>query len=158
MQYQQFHVDPAMTATLDQRLDRPAITVSLRWKVMKGLIVAHRDYMVIGVVRWGLEYGFLAISTQGNYVRVNGSFVELLDAPAVRAAIFKICAVEASRHEKCVQAACAPSQRERFDEFSGWLRDLVERPALENSASLGVAGRTFLREGLHASGRAWVQA
>jgi hypothetical protein len=114
--------------------------------------------MVIGVVRWGLEYGFLAISTQGNYVRVNGSYVELLDAPAVRAAIFEICAVEASRHERCQQAACAPGQRERFDEFSGWLRDLVERPAVENAASSGVSGGTFLREGLHSSGRAWVHA
>jgi hypothetical protein len=45
---------------------------------------------VIGVVRWGQEYGLLAISPAGDYLRVNGSYEELLDTHEVRAAIVKV--------------------------------------------------------------------
>ena len=41
----------------------------------------------MGIVRMGMEFGLLATTSSGNYVRVNGSQIEALNNEAVEAAI-----------------------------------------------------------------------
>ncbi|MDR7307338.1 hypothetical protein [Rhodoferax saidenbachensis] len=80
----------AQRAPLSLRLERPKLTVSLRRNAVKAFVIAKNHQVVIGIVRWGLEYGLLAISETGDYLRVNGSYVELLEPQEVRAAIIKV--------------------------------------------------------------------
>lgn len=75
---------------LSLRLERDPLTVSLRRNAVKAFVIAKNQHVVIGVVRWGQEYGLLAISPTGDYLRINGSYEELLDAQEVRAAIVKV--------------------------------------------------------------------
>ena len=77
-------------AVLALRLERGPLTVSLRRNAVKAFVIAKSPHVVIGVVRWGQEYGLLALSPAGDYLRVNGSYEELLDAQQVRAAIVKV--------------------------------------------------------------------
>jgi hypothetical protein len=42
---------------------------------------------VIGIVQMGMEFGLLATTASGNYVRVNGSQIEALNNEAVEPAI-----------------------------------------------------------------------
>jgi hypothetical protein len=77
-------------AALALRLERGTLTVSLRRNAVKAFVVAKSPHVVIGVVRWGQEYGLLAISPTGDYLRVNGSYEERLDTREVRAAIIKV--------------------------------------------------------------------
>lgn len=77
-------------AVLALRLERGPLTVSLRRNAVKAFVMAKSPHVVIGVVRWGQEYGLLAISPAGDYLRVNGTYEELLDAQEVRAAIVKV--------------------------------------------------------------------
>lgn len=77
-------------AALALRLERGPLTVSLRRNAVKAFVIAKSPHVVIGVVRWGQEYGLLAISPAGDYLRVNGSYEERLDTREVRAAIIKV--------------------------------------------------------------------
>ena len=77
-------------APLALRSSREILTVSLRRNAVKAFVIAKNQHVVIGVVRWGQEYGLLAISPTGDYLRINGSYEELLDAQEVRAAIVKV--------------------------------------------------------------------
>ena len=54
---------------------------------LKAYVAAPKAFRVLGIVRFGLEYGLLATNTQCHYFRVNGSQVELLDGGCVRHAI-----------------------------------------------------------------------
>ena len=54
---------------------------------LKAYVAAPKTFRVLGIVRFGLEYGLLATDPQGQYCRVNGSQVELLDCSSVRQAI-----------------------------------------------------------------------
>lgn len=77
-------------AALALRLERGPLTVSLRRNAVKAFVIVKSPHVVIGVVRWGQEYGLLAISPAGDYLRVNGSYEELLDTQEVRTAIIKV--------------------------------------------------------------------
>ncbi len=77
-------------AALALRLEREPLTVSLRRNAVKAFVIAKSKHVVIGVVRWGQEYGLLTISPAGDYLRVNGSYEERLDTDEVRAAIVKV--------------------------------------------------------------------
>lgn len=54
---------------------------------LKAYVAAPKAFRVLGIVRFGMEYGLLATNTHGHYFRVNGSQVELLDGGCVRHAI-----------------------------------------------------------------------
>ena len=54
---------------------------------LKAYVAAPKAFRVLGIVRFGLEYGLLATNTRGHYFRVNGSQVEPLDGGWVRHAI-----------------------------------------------------------------------
>jgi hypothetical protein len=54
---------------------------------IKAFVAAPKEFNVIGIVRMGLEFGLLATTASGKYVRVNGSRIQRLDHAAVEAAI-----------------------------------------------------------------------
>lgn len=66
----------------DQRLQ-----VILGGHTVKAFVAAPKDVRVIGIVRMGLEYGLLAQTHSGNYVRINGSDTRQLNNREVEAAI-----------------------------------------------------------------------
>lgn len=54
---------------------------------IKAFVTAPKNLKIVGVVRLGMEFGLLAISEAGHYVRVNGSQVVDLDTRTVRDAL-----------------------------------------------------------------------
>ena len=54
---------------------------------LKAYVTAPKAFHVLGIVRFGQEYGLLATDTHGQYFRVNGSQVAGLDADTVERAI-----------------------------------------------------------------------
>lgn len=76
-------------APLELRLQRSIMTVALTPKALKAFTISGPTFVAIGIVRWELEFGLLTIDPNGDYVRVNGSYKELLDPVDVRAAIFR---------------------------------------------------------------------
>jgi hypothetical protein len=54
---------------------------------LKAYVTAPKAFHVLGIVRFGMEYGLLATNEEGLYFRVNGSQVEALSSSAVRRAI-----------------------------------------------------------------------
>jgi hypothetical protein len=72
-----------------KRFRRPEMTVSLNRAPLKAIVISKMEYVTIGLVRWGLEYGWLAIAPNGNYLRINGSVEERLDLRDVKAALYR---------------------------------------------------------------------
>lgn len=54
---------------------------------LKAYVTAPKSFHVLGIVRFGLEYGLLATNDLGHYFRVNGSQIESLNTGLVRRAI-----------------------------------------------------------------------
>jgi hypothetical protein len=54
---------------------------------LKAYVTAPKAFHVLGIVRFGQEYGLLATNAEGLYFRVNGSQIAELDASAVERAI-----------------------------------------------------------------------
>jgi hypothetical protein len=54
---------------------------------LKAYVAAPKAFHVLGIVRFGQEYGLLATNADGLYFRVNGSQSLALDSQAVRRAI-----------------------------------------------------------------------
>lgn len=69
----------------DQRLH-----VILGGHTVKAFVAAPKDVRVIGIVRFGLEFGLLALTQAGNYLRINGSESQRLNNREVDAAIRRI--------------------------------------------------------------------
>ena len=63
------------------------LKVVLGTQAMKAFVAAPKEFNVLGIVRMGMEFGLLATTSSGAYVRVNGSMVRPLDARAVEEAI-----------------------------------------------------------------------
>jgi hypothetical protein len=64
-----------------------ALQVVLGSQTIKAFVASPKEFKVIGIVRMGMEFGLLATSASGAYVRVNGSTVQRLNADAVEEAI-----------------------------------------------------------------------
>lgn len=58
---------------------------------MKAFVAAPREaqFNIIGIVRFGMEFGLLAMTEAGNYLRINGSTTQRLNNREVAAAIDK---------------------------------------------------------------------
>jgi hypothetical protein len=54
---------------------------------LKAYVAAPKAFHVLGIVRFGLEYGLLATNAEGLYFRVNGSQIMALECDEVRRAI-----------------------------------------------------------------------
>jgi len=67
------------------------LQVVLGSQTIKAFVASPREFKVIGIVRMGMEFGLLALTASGTYVRVNGSVVESLNQRAVLSAIDFAC-------------------------------------------------------------------
>jgi hypothetical protein len=65
----------------------PPLQVVLGSQTIKAFVAAPKEFKVLGIVRMGMEFGLLATTASGAYVRVNGSTVKALNADAVEEAI-----------------------------------------------------------------------
>lgn len=63
------------------------LQVILGSQTIKAFVAAPKEFKVIGIVRIGMEFGLLATTASGNYVRVNGSLIQALSNQAVEDAI-----------------------------------------------------------------------
>lgn len=54
---------------------------------LKAYVASPKAFHVLGIVRFGMEYGLLATDADGLYFRVNGSQIMALDTVEVRRAI-----------------------------------------------------------------------
>ena len=54
---------------------------------LKAYVAAPKAFHVLGIVRFGMEYGLLATNAEGLYFRVNGSQIMALESDQVRRAI-----------------------------------------------------------------------
>ena len=61
--------------------------VVLGSQTIKAFVAAPKEFKVLGIVRMGMEFGLLATTASGTYVRVNGSTVKALSTEAVEDAI-----------------------------------------------------------------------
>ena len=68
---------------------RQQLEVVLGSHTIKAFVTAPKDFHVMGIVRWGMEFGLLAQTNTGDYLRINGSQEQALDYDAVEAAIAK---------------------------------------------------------------------
>jgi hypothetical protein len=65
----------------------PPLQVVLGSQTIKAFVAAPKEFKVLGIVRMGMEFGLLATTASGTYVRVNGSTVKALSTEAVEEAI-----------------------------------------------------------------------
>ena len=72
---------------LKSRRPRDEMRVILGSHTVKAFVTSPKEYEVIGIVRMGIEFGLLAVTASGSYVRVNGSLVQALDHARVTEAI-----------------------------------------------------------------------
>jgi hypothetical protein len=63
------------------------LQVVLGSQTIKAFVAAPKEFKVLGIVRMGMEFGLLATTASGAYVRVNGSMVKALSTEAVEEAI-----------------------------------------------------------------------
>ena len=63
------------------------LQVVLGSQTIKAFVAAPKEFKVLGIVRMGMEFGLLATTAAGTYVRVNGSTVKALSTDAVEEAI-----------------------------------------------------------------------
>ncbi len=76
-----------MTMKTKSKASKQPLQVVLGSQTIKAFVAAPKEFKVIGIVRMGMEFGLLATTSAGNYVRVNGSQVDSLNNEAVEAAI-----------------------------------------------------------------------
>lgn len=81
---------------------------------IKAFVTAPKEFQVLGIVRMGLEFGLLAKTAGGHYVRINGSNIQTLCSAEVNAALFKAStwgrgeSFAETRVEEALQPAARP--------------------------------------------------
>jgi hypothetical protein len=63
------------------------LQVVLGSQTIKACVAAPKEFKVLGIVRMGMEFGLLATTASGSYVRVNGSTVKPLNTDVAEEAI-----------------------------------------------------------------------
>jgi hypothetical protein len=82
------YIEPSMaTNGEDQLMNTNQMRVILGVFSLKAYVTSPKAFHVLGIVRFGQEFGLLATDAQGMYFRVNGSHTEALDHEAVHHAI-----------------------------------------------------------------------
>ena len=103
-----------MTTKSKSKSHQP-LQVVLGSQTIKAFVAAPKEFKVLGIVRMGMEFGLLATTATGSYVRVNGSTVKALSTDAVEEAIRVARATgrgesyAASRSHSAATAAAAPA-------------------------------------------------
>jgi hypothetical protein len=82
----------SFTFTKPRTNPQQTLEVVLGSHTIKAFVAAPRNVYVVGIVRWGMEFGLLAKTQTGGYVRINGSQAQTLDHADVETAIAKACA------------------------------------------------------------------
>lgn len=106
-----------------------ALQVVLGSQTIKAFVASPKEFKVIGIVRMGMEFGLLATSASGAYVRVNGSTVQRLNTAAVEEAIraarlngrgesYAASRAHAAHPQSQVSPAVIVRKRRRFVEFA----------------------------------------
>jgi hypothetical protein len=73
--YQSWVVTPFKTSSVHAG----PVAITLGVKLLCGIVCGHAGYTPIGMIRQSLSFGLLCVGPDGQYVRVNGSYVEKLD-------------------------------------------------------------------------------
>ncbi len=73
--YQSWNVTPFATG---HRYAEP-LAITLGVKLLCGIVAGNAGYTPIGMIRQGLSFGLLCVGPDGQYVRINGSYIERLD-------------------------------------------------------------------------------
>jgi hypothetical protein len=81
--YQPMNGDPLENQAMNSNQMRVILGVGS----LKAYVAAPKAFHVLGIVRFGLEYGLLATNAEGLYFRVNGSQIMALEGDEVRRAI-----------------------------------------------------------------------
>ena len=85
------------------------LQVILGSTTIKAYVACPKEFEVLGIVRCAMEYGLLATTASGNYVRVNGSQIESLCNQAVEEAIL----AAKLRGRGCSYASQRPTEEKR---------------------------------------------
>jgi hypothetical protein len=83
-----------------------ALKVVLGTQTMKAFVAAPKEFNVLGIVRMGMEFGLLATTVSGEYVRVNGSMIRPLDRRAVEEAMQLTLASGLSESHEAARQPC----------------------------------------------------
>ena len=86
------------------------LQVILGSPTIKAFVACPKEFEVIGIVRCAMEYGLLATTASGNYVRVNGSQIEALCKQTVEKAIL----AAKLRGRGCSYASQGPTEEKRI--------------------------------------------
>ena len=77
---------------------------------LKAYVTAPKAFHVLGIVRFGQEYGLLATNTEGLYFRVNGSQIAGLDADKVERALDYAYGRNRAHTNPRIHAPAAPAE------------------------------------------------
>jgi hypothetical protein len=89
----QTHVELVDSPPKKRRGNRPTMQVLPNLNAIRPFVATMKSHKVVGWVRWGNEFGILALSSDGRFLRVNGSHTEILDDREV------LRAIQASKHK-----------------------------------------------------------
>jgi hypothetical protein len=64
--------------------------ITLGERLLQGIVCSNAAYKAIGMVRQGLSFGLLGVAADGHYARVNGAYVEKLEADLVKQSLSRI--------------------------------------------------------------------
>ncbi len=121
--YRCWAVTPFATET---RYAEP-LAITLGVKLLCGIVAGNAGYTAIGMVRQGLSFGLLCVGPDGQYVRINGSYVEKLDFQLVTQTLARLHAkaeaVRTVETRAVARAAVKVTVRRR------WAAALAERRA-----------------------------
>jgi hypothetical protein len=67
----------------------PAYVVILGSNTIKAYVAAPKEFVPMGIIQVGMEYGLLCVTAEGTFVRVNGSIIKNLSQAQVQLAITK---------------------------------------------------------------------
>lgn len=74
---------------MDARSFEP-VTIVLGARLSNAILASNARYTSIGVMRQGPSFGLLCVGPEGEYVRVNGSYVEKLDFQLVTSMLARL--------------------------------------------------------------------
>jgi hypothetical protein len=109
------------TFTPGRSAPQQPLEVVLGSHTIKAYVTAPRDVYVMGIVRWGMEFGLLAKTHAGHYVRINGSQAQSLNHEDVEVALAR-----ASASGRGAPYALARNSREPGQD-AGHASDLVRQ-------------------------------
>lgn len=89
------------------------LEVVLGSRTIKAFLAAPKDMPVLGIVRCGMEYGWLATTPSGDYLRVNGSQKRELDSQEVEAAIARVCSSGRGESYASTRRSCGEATSRR---------------------------------------------